>query len=1163
MACPVLPQYHPKQLMELLNSGKIRWVKAILAHLVRCIGGGGEYRNRSKSGGSGSFNDDGSRSPRHWSRSRTLSVSYPSGTGLDALSPGTADGKRASVSAMPEEVTLDYTEINSIPPLPLWTLLAADTDDLSRMAKENGGQGYDDLFSSGPAVVDDNLDNLLEEDDDLDVMKTGGRRKTANAEKQSFAYFGPRQARLLSKLLTHTHLPGLTSLDQMHLLALADTVSTCKLDLAERFAIDAARRAMSKETSDGAPSGNDPSPESLDDCGLRFLLAMKHFTYLQRCLPMSQRKQLQKQGMSSSNIIWAFHSESEEELLNMIPSVAKGTPTWNELRELGVGWWVRNNTTLKKLFEKVAKASFQAKQDPLDAAIFYLAMKKKTLVWGLYRSVRDDKMTTFFKNNFAEERWRKAALKNAFALLGKQRFAHAAAFFLLSGSLKDAVEICVNKLNDLQLAMVITRLYDGDNAPIPDSLKSLVHLHILGCDAEGKSYDAGKAHPDPFLRSIGLWMVKDYSGSLSTLVKPNIGHQHPDFNKAEMAALTRKKVDADPSVFNFYIYLRTHPLITRHNIATKKDPNETSTLMLSGFRSDSVSGIPVAEDAVTHLERRLYFSTAHFHLRSGCPALAVEVLSKLPNKVVESSGNTTAESSRKQSKDAASKDSRVETGIFEQTEMQWSQPKPSSKKPEKTAIFETPALDSGGAMDWSRPLASGPAKVEDDELKLEWSDDPESEEEEVVVKSGLIRKVSVKKKTAAAKELEEEDIHPSEKQTGYLDIMAQQLKFIGCLKIMMEELSTLATGFEVDGGLLRYQLYIWLEREVEALKQLCNYGATDSSIQSDPPATTDSLQTTMRELFATHGRKPTLHEVMLAEKADFEAKVKRATRRKQWLRANQTLLRTLLSYCGLHGANGGGLASVRMELILLLQELQQEKTHKQLLSPLPFPTTLPLLSACIAQQKTVVCDPIRHLQSLTHDMLVTINDRSNPPLPGLVNYSSILTLRDMCVALSSCVYQSLSDSDAINMKKLVTTDTAASAVLEALSRLSVVYQDSSLVSTTHQRKASCELSAEITTEPSKWPGVTSLRALLDREKDAETPNLNILLCETYVAIYMSLLSYALATCDPHILYRLVGQKPTAGYWAIVFGGGTKTTLNVTTNSQTPISKSPSVSLGMV
>ena len=84
-------------------------------------------------------------------------------------------------------------------------------------------------------------------------------------------------------------------------------------------------------------------------------------------------------------------------------------------------WWIRNNNTLKKVIEKVAKASFQASQDPLDAAIFYLAMKKKSLVWGLYRSIKDEKMTAFFKNNFSEDRWRKAALKNAFALLSDRQ----------------------------------------------------------------------------------------------------------------------------------------------------------------------------------------------------------------------------------------------------------------------------------------------------------------------------------------------------------------------------------------------------------------------------------------------------------------------------------------------------------------------------------------------------------------------------------------------------------------------------------------------------------------------------------------------------------------------------------------------------------------------
>lgn len=186
--------------------------------------------------------------------------------------------------------------------------------------------------------------------------------------------------------------------------------------------------------------------DTLDDCGLRFLLAMKHYNYLLRCLPLVQRGQFQRQGVSSNNLVWAFHSENEEELLQLIPSYAKGTPKWSILKELGVGWWLRNHTLLKTCVEKVAKTAYQEQQDPLDAAIYYLAMKKKSVVWGLFRSRRDDRMTSFFSNNFAEDRWRKAALKNAFALLGKQRFEHAAAFFLLAGALRDAIEVSNERL---------------------------------------------------------------------------------------------------------------------------------------------------------------------------------------------------------------------------------------------------------------------------------------------------------------------------------------------------------------------------------------------------------------------------------------------------------------------------------------------------------------------------------------------------------------------------------------------------------------------------------------------------------------------------------------------------------------------------------------------
>ena len=87
-------------------------------------------------------------------------MSYAPGTGLDVTSPGQgATNERRQSFGMPEEITLDYTEINSVPPLPLWTLLAADTDDPRSTGGGVGGvkggqvsKTYDDLFSSSPQV---------------------------------------------------------------------------------------------------------------------------------------------------------------------------------------------------------------------------------------------------------------------------------------------------------------------------------------------------------------------------------------------------------------------------------------------------------------------------------------------------------------------------------------------------------------------------------------------------------------------------------------------------------------------------------------------------------------------------------------------------------------------------------------------------------------------------------------------------------------------------------------------------------------------------------------------------------------------------------------------------------------------------------------------------
>ena len=214
----------------------------------------------------------------------------------------------------------------------------------------------------------------------------------------------------------------------------------------------------------------------------------------------------------------------------------------------------------------------------------------------------------------------------------------------------------------------------------------------------------------------------------------------------------------------------------------------------------------------------------------------------------------------------------------------------------------------------------------------------------------------------------------------------------------------------------------------------------------------------------------TLHEVLMAEKLDFEAKQQRMSRRKQWLMAHQQLLRTLLSYSVLHGSCGGGLASVRMELILLLQELQQEKTQQQLLSPLPFPTTLPLLSASVASAKTVIADPIRHLQSLSQDLLHSLTEFTAPPkLNGHLN--TVFLLRNMAAALSACIYQCLCDSDSFVVAAADQVDVG----MEGFTSTGVVYKDSYLMAGTQRRRKMSSASDDLpNSQPAKWPGRDSL-----------------------------------------------------------------------------------------
>ena len=74
-----------------------------------------------------------------------------------------------------------------------------------------------------------------------------------------------------------------------------------------------------------------------------------------------------------------------QELLSLIPTSPGSGLTWMDLRTYGAGWWIQNINVLKRTTEKLAKDAFQKNKDPMDAALLYLAMKKKNVLWGLFR----------------------------------------------------------------------------------------------------------------------------------------------------------------------------------------------------------------------------------------------------------------------------------------------------------------------------------------------------------------------------------------------------------------------------------------------------------------------------------------------------------------------------------------------------------------------------------------------------------------------------------------------------------------------------------------------------------------------------------------------------------------------------------------------------------
>ena len=1083
--CPSLQQYHPLILSELLNSGHMAAVRKILIHLAICI--------------NGDFQD------------------------TTCQQVATQLSKYYFCDQLSNSIQL-CTSGNRITPLPIHDLVQNNgkilfaTENPKSHVKETS-----DIGLSKPMEVDDTLEDLWDQnedsdkqsDDELDEIlgiKPNKKKKAKAVEHVDLSkfdpnYFGREHCIVIKEFLTRNQLPGLTSLDQMELMALADTINLANTSNFEELSDEkhnGSLHAVNLGERGYAVSGGGAG--SLDSCGIRYIMAVHNHLCLLNSLPASNKAALLKQGLSTCHFAWAFHSETEEEMLSLLPSVQKGSPEWVELKSFGVAWWIRSTALLRRLVEQLARAAFLKNNDPLDAGVFYMALNKKAVICGLYRTIKDERMHQFFQRNFVEDRWRRAALKNAFALMGKQRFLHAVAFFLLAGAVQDAAEICIEKLKDFQLALLIVRLREtAEISPVV-----LLQDHILPCDKNQKN-SLRKVKSDSFVRSMAYWTVGKYDKSLSTLLD-NL--EHEDIT----------------DVFNFYVFLRSHPLLLKNKAQMKVGKfGDISTASLKN---------------VTEEERQLIFQTACVHMEAGCPMLALDCLSMLPRRTKDTVSTPTT--FPKNELDHAKKTAAVVISRLDDTSNQ-----------ENNQSNQLKSVDN---VDWSQPVEFN----DDEELELDWSDEDEAEESDDASRPRIsltLENPIVPAPPVLKNDVITEDVEVSNGELPLQhDVFAEHMKMTACFQVFVQELKSLANAYNADGGQLRTKLYSWLENASNVLQRVfawdspsdCSAGLNPMSKKS--AVAESSTETDESPSFSSLGAKfsssqaPSLHELILADNEDWKARRDDFAQRRKWLVCHHNFLRTLLSYSILHDSACGILATVRMELLLLIQEsLQEKNSTRSLASPLPLPSdSIPLVTSTIASCKTVVADPLTYLCHMTRDILRAVLDFSVPPHPADETYfAKSAMLCSQAAALSTCIYQSLCDTS---------TPTFRSQLLKADTHsLDEVAVDGNCFSSSPSTHSTSHLVSPLyvapTTAPSLWPGVALLQAKLNSDGPSENrTKILVLLCEVTVAVYISLLIHAMHTHSTSLLYRLTNHVLGSKMWNAVYGGGAKIPIKYTKSS---------------
>jgi hypothetical protein len=234
--------------------------------------------------------------------------------------------------------------------------------------------------------------------------------------------------------------------------------------------------------------------------------------------------------LSTADLCWISFITDQEYLFRFLSKDNTKFITWQFMKMFSIPLWIKSEFKLKQLLEIVAKneykllmkseeqANLNVKNLTEVVALYYYLANKSDVIYDLLgREHQNEAVLKFIKRDFSIVRNRKAAKENGDLLIMKKKYLFAAYFYLLADNVEEAVNVCLNRIRDINLAVLVIRLYESPYSDIKEA--SLERLNAI---YQEYFIEYGIAIRDPWLTVYGYLQQKKLDSALVYILNYNI-----------------------------------------------------------------------------------------------------------------------------------------------------------------------------------------------------------------------------------------------------------------------------------------------------------------------------------------------------------------------------------------------------------------------------------------------------------------------------------------------------------------------------------------------------------------------------------------------------------------------------------------------------------------